>query len=323
MPDKNKLISFTDAILDATLSVMHKDPNTILFGLGVNDDRGLQGTTKDLFKHFGESRVFDIPIAEDAMMGFAVGAGISGLRPIFNHARMDFLLLTFNQLFNVGTKYSYMFDGNVKVPMIIRCLVGYGWGPQHSQVLTSILSSFPGISVICPSTPYDAKGLLLEASTKDYPVIFVEDFQLYSLKGHVPDGDYNIEFDAIRCMSRGDDITILTLSSATLEVERFLELNMQLSVDVHCLLSITDIDYDILEASVSRTGKLLFVQNAWMEFGLGANIARHLLLKGLKFEYGEVGFPFTPTPYAPNLESEYYVSSSRILTKVMDLVNKT
>ena len=323
MSDSNISLSFTEAILDATLSVMRSDPNTILFGLGVNDDRGLQGTTKNLFKEFGEDRIFDIPIAEDAMMGFAVGAGMSGLRPIFNHARMDFLLLTFNQLFNVGSKYGYMFGGVVKVPMIVRCLVGYGWGPQHSQVLTSILSSFPGVSVVCPSSPYEAKGLFIEASKKDYPVIFVEDFQLYSLREDIPKNSYLIKFSDMRQISIGSDITILTISSASIALQEYLNLNKDLSIDAYCLLSATDIDYTFISESVRRTGKLLFVQNAWTEFGLGANIAKNLLLKGIKFEYGEVGFPFTPTPYSPNLEAEYYVSPSGILKKAMELMGRS
>lgn len=313
-------LSFTEAILDATSILLERHPNTILFGLGVNDDRGLQGTTKDLVKKFGDSRVFDIPIAEDAMMGFAVGSAMGGVRTIFNHARMDFLLLTFNQLFNVAAKYNYMFDGETKVPLIVRCLVGYGWGAQHSQVLTNVLSAFPGVSVICPSTPSDAKGLLLEATTKDHPVIFVEDFQLYSMKEEVTKGYYRVEFNEVKKLLDGDYATLVTISSAVLIVKELINSRKLKDIDVLCLQSVTDIDYNEIEESVKKTGRLLFIQNSWMEFGLGANIARKMLLRGLQFTYSEVGFPFTPTPYAPNLELDFYVSKQRVLKAVDDLI---
>jgi pyruvate/2-oxoglutarate/acetoin dehydrogenase E1 component len=309
-------LNFTEAILNATDLIMRDNSSTILFGLGVNDDRGLQGTTKNLFKIFGEERVFDVPIAEDALMGFAVGVAMSGVMPIFNHARMDFLLLTFNQLFNVATKYSYMFNGMVKVPMIVRCLVGKGWGPQHSQVLTSLLASFPGISVVCPASPFEAKGLLIEASTKDYPVIFVEDFQLYSKKEEVPEERYQIKFNEINILSKGSDLTLITISSASIVVEEFLKKNDNLKIDAICLRTVTDIDYGLIEESVRKTGKLFFVQNAWLEFGLGANIVRELLLRKVQFKYSEIGFPFVPTPYSPPMENEYYVNESKLSAKI-------
>lgn len=305
-------LTFTEAILNATRTLMERDPKTILFGLGVNDDRGLQGTTKDLVSQFGEDRVFDIPIAEDAMMGFAVGAALGGAKPIFNHARMDFLLLTFNQLFNVATKYNYMFNGNAQVPLIVRCLVGYGWGAQHSQVLTSILSSFPGISVLCPSSPYDAKGLLLKAADTNSPVVFVEDFQLYTTKGMVGEGYYTVNFDDVEFLERGNAATLITLSSATLAVKELISRKEITDIDVMCIKSVTDINYDMVAESLARTRKLIFVQNAWLEFGLGSNIARKMLLRGLEFQYQEVGFPFCPTPYADPLEKNYYVSSQMI-----------
>lgn len=310
-------LTFTESILDATNILMERDSKSILFGLGVNDERGLQGTTKNLVKKFGEERVFDIPIAEDAMMGFAVGVAMGGVKAIFNHARMDFLLLTFNQLFNVATKYNYMFNGKVQVPLLIRCLVGYGWGPQHSQVLTGILSSFPGISVICPSSPIDAKGLLLESEKKKHPVVFVEDFQLYALKARVSENYYTTQFDEVELLANGHDITLVTLSSASIIVKDLIDRGEIEGAHVLCLKSTTDINYDIIEDSLIKTGKLIFVQNAWLEFGLGANIVRTMLLRGIKFEYEEVGFPFCPTPFAPNLEKEYYVSSAKI-RKAMD-----
>ena len=314
------IMNFTESILAATEIVMDNDKNSILFGLGVNDDRGLQGTTKDLFLKFGENRVFDTPIAEDAMMGFAVGTALSGVRTIYNHARSDFLLLTFNQLFNVATKYKYMFNGEYSVPLIIRCLVGYGWGAQHSQVLSSVLSSFPGISVVCPSNPYDAKGLFIEASKYKSPVIFMEDFQLYGTSSEVPNKKYYIEFDEIEKASDGDDLTVIAISSAILAVKEFMSNNKKYSMDVLFLKSSTEVNYDEIVKSVNKTKKILFIQNSWMPFGLGANILRELHLRRISFTYDELGFPFTPTPYSPVYEKEYYINKLRIDNKIKNFI---
>lgn len=315
-------MNFTESILSATEMVMDNDKNSVLFGLGVNDDRGLQGTTKDLFLKFGENRVFDTPIAEDAMMGFAVGSALSGVRTIYNHARSDFLLLTFNQLFNVATKYKYMFNGAYSVPLIIRCLVGYGWGAQHSQVLSSVLSSFPGISVVCPSNPYDAKGLFIEASKHKSPVIFMEDFQLYSTSADVPEENYYVKFDEVEKVCEGDELTIVAISSAVLAVKEFLSNENNYSIDALLLKSSTDIDYDTIAKSIKKTKKLLFIQNSWMPHGLGANILRELQLRRISFTYDELGFPFTPTPYSPFLEKEYYINKKRIENKIKNLLIK-
>jgi pyruvate/2-oxoglutarate/acetoin dehydrogenase E1 component len=307
-------MKFTEAILDATMIGMERDPNSIFMGLGVNDDRGLQGTTKGLVEKFGSQRVFDIPVAEDAMMGFAVGSALGGVRTIFNHARIDFLLLTFNQLFNVGSKYSYMFNGAYHCPLLIRALTGYGWGAQHSQVLSGVLGSFPGISVVLPSNPVDAKGLLLKAFRCKHPVIFIEDFQLYSMSADVASTPYELEFDSFDVIGSGNDITIVTLSSASRKVIDWVGSSPELSdrCTLIVLKSTTDLPVDLLCEKLSASKKLFFVQNSWMEFGLGAQILRLLAMRGVQVEYAELGFPFAPSPCAESLLSSYYVDKARL-----------
>lgn len=312
---------YTEAILDGIKSIMTNQKNSIIFGLGVCDDRGLQGTTKGLLSTFGEDRVFDTPIAEDSMMGFAVGSSLAGVRTIYNHARMDFLLLTFNQLFNVATKYKYMFKGSYSFPLIVRCLVGFGWGAQHSQVLTNILSSFPGLSVVCPTNPVEAKGLLIKASKVSYPVIFVEDFQLYSTFCDVDENDFEISFDFVRHVSKGNEITLVTISSSVLQVEQYLEKNKDVSIDAFCIISPTDFNFEVICKSVKKTKKLLFVQNSWMKFGLGSEITKQLALRGVNFDYQEVGFPFCPTPFSKNLEKEYYVNLKKLHKSINSLIS--
>jgi pyruvate/2-oxoglutarate/acetoin dehydrogenase E1 component len=308
------MMKFTESILDATMIGMEQDSNSIFIGLGVNDDRGLQGTTKGLVKKFGSERVFDIPIAEDAMMGFAVGSALGGVRTVFNHARIDFLLLTFNQLFNVGCKYSYMFNGAYECPLLIRALVGYGWGAQHSQVLSGILGSFPGISVVLPSNPVDAKGLLLRAFRCNYPVIFIEDFQLYDMHADVPLLHYELEFDSYDVIGNGNDVTIVTLSSASRKVIDWMTNSSELSerCTLIVLKSTTDLPLDFLCQKLAISKKLFFVQNAWLEFGFGAQILRLLSLRGIQVDYAELGFPFAPSPCSESLLSNYYVEKDRL-----------
>lgn len=303
-------MKFTDAILDGTKIGMEQDSDSIFLGLGVNDDRGLQGTTKGLVEKFGEERVFDIPVAEDGMMGFAVGSALCGVRTIFNHARVDFLLLTFNQLFNVACKYSYMFNGAYNCPLIIRALVGHGWGAQHSQVLSAIIASFPGISVVLPSNPADAKGLLLKSFNCNYPVVFIEDFQLYDMDENVPSGHYEVDFDDCDTIGNGDELTIVTLSSASRSVLTWIKESPELleRCTVLVLKSVTDIPFEAVCQKIEKSKKLLFVQNAWLEFGFGAQLLRKLSINGVQIEYAELGFPFAPTPSSEYLLDAYYVN---------------
>jgi len=316
-------MKFTDAILDATKIGMERDRDSIFIGLGVNDERGLQGTTKGLVDQFGEERVFDIPVAEDGMMGFAVGAALGGVRTIFNHARIDFLLLTFNQLFNVACKYSYMFNGAYNCPLLIRALVGHGWGAQHSQVLSSILSSFPGVSVVMPSNPVDAKGLLLRSFRCNYPVVFIEDFQLYDMDASVPLGYYETEFNDFDVFGQGNELTIVTLSSASRNILEWVQSSPELikKCNLIILKSVTDIPVDFLCGNLSRSGKLLFVQNGWLEFGLGAQLLRILSNNGIKVDYSELGFPFAPSPSSVGLLSHYYINKLQFENRISDLLS--
>jgi len=303
-------MKFTDAILDATMIGMERDPDSIFMGLGINDERGLQGTTKGLVHKFGNDRIFDIPVAEDAMMGFAVGSALGGVRTIFNHARIDFLLLTFNQLFNVACKYPYMFNGAYSCPLLIRALVGHGWGGQHSQVLSSIIGSFPGISVVLPSKPVDAKGLFLKAFRCNHPVVFIEDFKLYDLDSDVPAGHYELEFDSCDMFGTGDELTIVTLSSASQNVLNWIK-NSPLLLEKCTLVvlkSVTDIPVELLCRKLEKSRKLLYVQNAWLEFGFGAQLLRKAAISGIQINYAEVGFPFAPTPFSEGLLESYYVN---------------
>src|SRR4029453_11559196 len=187
-----RVLTYAQALLEATEQEMERDPSVILFGIGVDDFKGTWGTTKDLHLKFGRDRVFDTPLAEDGMTGIAIGAALAGLRPIHVHIRMDFVLLAMNQLINIAAKSRYMFGGAVNVPLVVRAVIGRSWGQgaQHSQGLHALFMHVPGLRVVAPTTPYDAKGCLLESLRADGPVMFVEHRMLHGVKGHVPEEAY-------------------------------------------------------------------------------------------------------------------------------------
>src|SRR6059058_2656467 len=172
----DRTLSYVDAVREATDQEMLRDPSVLLFGLDVDDPKAIQGTTKGLAEKYGPERVFGTPLSEDAMTGAAIGMALAGLRRIHVHIRMDFLMLAMNQLVNVAAKSRYMFGGQVSVPMVVRAMIGKSWGQgaQHSQGLHSFFMHVPGLKVVAPTTPYDAKGCLVQAIRDNDPVMYVE-----------------------------------------------------------------------------------------------------------------------------------------------------
>src|SRR5579859_3323610 len=214
--------TFVEAVREATELEMTRDPNVVLFGLDVDDPKAIQGTTIGLPEKFGAERVFGTPLSEDAMTGAAIGMALAGLRPIHVHIRMDFLLLAVNQLLNVAAKSRYMYGGRVNVPMVVRSMIGKSWGQgaQHSQGLHSFFMHVPGIKVVAPSTPYDAKGCLAAAVRDDDPVLYVEHRLLHFQKGPVPEEPYTVGPGKARVTSAGEDITIVGISWMQVECLR-------------------------------------------------------------------------------------------------------
>src|SRR5579884_2990296 len=203
-----RTLSYVDAIREATDQEMARDPSVLVFGLDVDDPKAIQGTTKGLLEKYGSERVFGTPLSEDAMTGAAIGAAMAGLRPIHVHIRMDFLMLSMNQLVNVAAKSSYMYGGRVKVPLVVRSMIGKSWGQgaQHSQGLHSFFMHVPGLKVVAPTTPYDAKGCLLAAVRDDNPVIYVEHRLLHFQTGPVPEATYLVTPGQSRVTAAGEDI---------------------------------------------------------------------------------------------------------------------
>src|ERR1700752_3172672 len=203
-------LSYIDAIREATDLEMDRDPSVVIFGLDVDDPKAIQGTTRGLVEKYGPERVFGTPLSEDAMTGAAVGMALAGLRPIHVHIRMDFLLLAMNQLVNVAAKCRYMYGGQVHVPMVVRSMIGKSWGQgaQHSQGLYAYFMHVPGLKVVAPTTPYDAKGCLIHAIRDNNPVMYVEHRILHFQKGPVPDAIYAVPAHKARITASGRGVTL-------------------------------------------------------------------------------------------------------------------
>jgi pyruvate/2-oxoglutarate/acetoin dehydrogenase E1 component len=320
-------LTYAQAIYEATVQEMERDPDVFVFGLGVDDPIGLYGTTLDLHKRFGADRNFDTPLAEDAMTGVAVGAALAGLRPIHVHQRMDFLMLCMNQLVNVAAKASYTFAGAVKAPIVVRGVIGRSWGqgPQHSQSLHSMFMHVPGLKVLAPTTPHDAKGCLIAAIRDDNPVIFMEHRMLYNIRGIVPEQVYEVPFGKARVLAAGDDITIVAISHMVVEALRaraHLE-GEGIRAEVIDPVSLAPLDIDTIAESAERTGRLLVVDNDWTGCGASAEIIAAVterLQDGLVPRVARLGFAPSPCPTTKPLENLFYPNGRTIAAKAYAMV---
>src|ERR1700722_19529669 len=209
-------LKFSQSIHEATDLCLAADPSVYLMGLGVPDPKGVFGTTLNLREKYGD-RVLDMPTAENGMTGVALGSALCGMRPIMVHQRLDFALLAVEQLVNQAAKWHYMFGGQKSAPIVIRLIVGRGWGqgPQHSQSLHSWFAHIPGLKVVAPATAYDAKGLLISSIEDNNPVMFIEHRWLHGITGNVPEGMYRVPIGKSRVVRTGKDITIVGISYMT------------------------------------------------------------------------------------------------------------
>ena len=229
--------SFCEALNEALRQAMNTDPTVILMGEGVDDPRAIFGSTQGLKEQFGEERVFDIPLAENGMTGVGVGAALTGLRPVMTHQRLDFMLYAMDQIVNQAAKRCYSSGGRQSVPLTIRAIVGRGWGQgsQHSQSLQAWFAHIPGLKVIMPSTPYDAKGLLLAGIQDPNPVICIEHRKLYDVVGEVPEPAYTLPIGTGRVHREGTDVTIVAFSYMLQEALRALPAIEEAGVSVEVI----------------------------------------------------------------------------------------
>ena len=322
-----RILSYVDAVREATDQEMARDPSVLVFGLDVDDPKAIQGTTRGLLEKYGPGRVFGTPLSEDAMTGAAVGMALAGLRPIHVHIRMDFLMLAMNQLVNVAAKSHYMHGGSVYLPLVVRSMIGKSWGQgaQHSQGLYSFFMHVPGLKVVAPTSPHDAKGTLIAEVRDNNPVLYVEHRMLHFQSGPVPEGPYTVAPGKARVTLSGGDVTLVGISYMQLECQRAHHYLREVRVGAEVIdpIWLAPLDMDTIVASVRKTGRLLVVDNGWSNCGAGAEIVAQVTerLQGQRdVRVCRLGFAPTTCPTAPSLENLYYPSARTIAAAAFDLV---
>lgn len=316
-------ITFGQAANEAVVQEMERDPSVFIYGVGLPDHKRFFGTLQGVLEKFGPSRYFDTPISEDAMTGFGLGAAINGLRPIHVHIRADFLLLAMNQLGNMIASYTYMTGGKLKAPLVIRAVIGrgFGQGAQHSKSLHGLVAHFPGLKVIMPTTPRDAKGLLTAAIRDDNPVVSIEHRWLYWATGEVPEEPFAIPIGQGNVLRAGTDVTIVATSWMNVEALQAADIlgRHGISVEVVDPRTIVPLDDGLISASVQKTGQCVVADTDWLFCGFSAEVAARVAEKcfgRLKSPVTRIGFAPTPCPTVRVLEDRFYPNAFDIVRAV-------
>lgn len=313
MPKAERQITQAAAIREALEQALLEDERVIVIGEGVPDPKGIFGTTIGLQQRFGKARVFDSPLSENGMTGICIGAAISGMRPVMIHQRIDFALLAMDQIVNNAAKWRYMFAGQVNVPLVIRVIIGRGWGPgpQHAQSLQALFAHIPGLKVVMPTSGYDAKGMLLAAIRDDNPVIFIEHRWLQGIVDHVPEGAYTVPLDQALVCRRGKDVTLVAFSYMVIESLLAAEVLADFGIDIEVIdaRAVRPLDMTTIIASVQRTGSLVVADTAWKTGGIAGEVVAAVTesaFSALKRPPLRVALPDLPVPTSPHLTRNYY-----------------
>lgn len=313
-------LKFYQAIQEALDLCLAKDPRVFLMGLGVPDPKGIFGTTLGLEKKYGSERVRDMPASENAMTGVGIGAAMVGMRPVMVHQRLDFALLAVEQMVNQAAKWHFMFGGKASVPLVIRLIVGRGWGqgPQHSQSLQSWFAHVPGLKVVMPATPQDAKGLMISSIEDNNPVIFIEHRWLHNTFGPVPEGIYRVPLGPIKVAREGRDITLAATSYMVLEALKSAAILEKHGIEAEVLdiHSLRPFDQRSLINSLKKTGRLIVADTSWKEVGFSAEVLASAAEAGweyLKAAPVRLGTLAGPVPTSPALSPHFYPGVSDIV----------
>ena len=325
-------ISMKQAINEALDQEMARDPSVIVMGedivggAGSNGERdawgGVLGVTKGLYAKYGD-RLLDTPLSESAYVGAAIGAAACGMRPVAELMFIDFMGVCFDQIYNQAAKFRYMFGGKAQTPVVIRTMVGAGFraAAQHSQMLTPLFTHIPGLKVVCPSTPYDTKGLLIQSIRDNDPVIFCEHQHLYGFEGEVPEASYAIPFGEANVVREGKQASIVAyglmvhraLDAATLLAKEGVE------VEVIDLRTLSPLDIDTVIESVEKTGRLVCVDEANPRCSIAADVSAQVAQQAFAALKGPIEMvvpPHVPVPFSPVLEDLYIPSPAQIVAAV-------
>jgi len=327
MSSKNRKLSYSLAINEALHQMMAKDKSVFLIGQGVKSPWYEGNTARGLLEKFGYKRVIDTPVSENAITGAAVGSAISGMRPVVVHPRMDFMLYAMDPIINQAANWYYMCGGKMSVPVVIWGIINRGGeqAAQHSQAFHGLFAHIPGLKVVMPSTPYDAKGLMISAIKDDNPVVFIDDRWLYAVEDYVPEEIYSVPIGKGIVRRKGKDVTLAAVSfMANESIKAAEELEKEgIDVEVIDLRSVKPIDRNLLLKSVKKTGKLVVADVGWKSFGFSAEVSALVCESGyLKLPVIRVALPDCPAPASRTLEKEYYPDYKKIVAAVKKILRK-
>jgi len=328
MNTTGRMIMYREALNEALVEEMRRDKNVFIMGEGIAERGGSYKVTAGLLAEFGASRVFDTPIAEASFTGAGVGAAITGMRPVVEILFIDFIMLAMDQIVNQAAKYRFMTGGRGKVPLVIRTQGGSGnmLAAQHSQSLEAFFYHVPGLKVVMPATPYDAKGLLKSAVRDDDPVIFIEHKKLYMTRGEVPDNEYTVELGRGDIKRGGKDVTLIAWSNMVLRALEAAEKMAAEGIDAEVvdLRSLVPLDKGLILQSARKTGRVVIVQEAVRRGGVASDIASIIqeeAFASLKCPVRILAGKNTPIPYNGNLETICIPQVADIINTVKEVVH--
>ncbi len=326
---KNKrIITASEAILESTEQYLDKFKNFIVIGEGVNDPKGIFGTTLNLFKKFGNSRIIESPVSENGITGISIGLSMNHFKVLLVHQRVEFALLSLEQIFNNAAKSFYVSNGTHKIPIVIRMIVGRGWGqgPAHSQSLETIFSHIPGLKVLMPSSPYDAKGMLWSALEDPNPVLIIEHRWFHYVRGYVPKKNYKVNIDKPALLIKGQNITIVANSYNVTEVIFSSKILNKFGIypEIIDMRVLRPLNIRLIIQSLKKTKNLLIVETGYKKYGIGteiiAQISENKLVDKIK-SISRIGLPDHPTPSSRSLAKKYYSSFKEIINEVVKQLN--
>lgn len=320
-------LSYRDAIREALDQALGMDPRVFLIGEGIDDAGGVFGSTKGLAEKYGGQRVMDMPLAENGLTGIAAGAAMTGMRPVLIHMRVDFLPMAMDQIVNHLAKWRYMTGGRVSVPLTIRAVIGRGWGSaaQHSQSLQALFAHIPGLTVVMPASPRDAKGLLLGCIASGDPSLVIEHRWLYDRREAVPEEPYRIPAGVGMVRREGTDVTLAGVSHAVYELLQAAEQLAAegISAEVLDLRSVRPIDETLILESVRKTGRIVVMDTGWKRCGVSAEVAAIIAEHAhdsLRSPLRRLCLAECPAPSAPALEQVYYPGSADVMAVVRGML---
>lgn len=322
-------LSYAQAINETLREMMARDSRVFLIGQGVTSPWYVGTTTVGLIERFGSERVIDTPVSENGVTGAAVGAALCGMRPVLMHPRMDFMYYAMDQIANHAANWHYMFGGQLSVPLTVWGIINRGGeqAAQHAQALQAMFTHIPGLKVVMPSNPYDAKGLLVASIEDDNPVVYIDERWLYDHVGEVPEELYSVPIGKGIIRKEGKDVTLAATSYMVYEASKAAEAleKKGINVEVIDIRSLKPLDDDLIFKSVRKTGRLVIADGGWKTCGIGAEIAARVaendIFKKLKAPIMRVSLPDAPAPASSALEKVYYRKAAdlvRAIKKVME-----